>query len=214
MSVKWVKDVDSGELFPIVDEEEEFNIPEHLRASEHTAIDYEKTTKNTIADLQEQLTAAQNQIDIYKNVQAVELPKEFYEEAQQHRILHEQLLSVQNQIDVYKNAHVADFQKPTEKQCTLTDKPKHFAIGKSWILFIMLCIVCLSVFFLGYKYLFDNGYFDLSEQTTVAQQEAITADEETEENKEGFELFLPLLYVGLSVFGVRIGVDFLKRCLN
>jgi len=38
MSVKWIKDVDSGELFPIVDEEEEFNIPEHLLSSEHTAI--------------------------------------------------------------------------------------------------------------------------------------------------------------------------------
>jgi len=235
MSVRWIKDVDSGELFPIVDEEEEFNIPEHLRASEHTAIDYEKTTKNIIADLQEQLTAAQEMIDVYKNVQAVELPKEFYEEAQQHRILidnektntttsadlHEQLSAVQNQIDVYKNAHVADFQKLTKKQCTLTDKPKRFVIGKSWILYIVLCIVSISAIILFFRISYDNGYrfFENSSGNYVFTQEAVTADEEaeeteSEESEEGFNQFQSLIVVGLTILGVRFATRFVLHVVR
>jgi len=184
MSVKWIKDVDSGELFPIVDEEEEFNIPEHLRVSEHTAIDYEKTTKNTIADLQEQLTAAQEKIDVYKKTQPVELSKDIPKEIQQHS--------------------------------TLTDKPKHFIIGKSWILLIVVCVLASLLGVFCVKRLSDDGY---RFPTTVAQQEATEADEETEvdeseESKEGFEVFLPLLYVGLSVLGVQHSIRFIRHTIE
>lgn len=61
--VRWVKDVDSGELFPVSDESE-IEIPAHLQESEYTPIDYDKTTEMTVLQLQEQLFAAQEQIKI------------------------------------------------------------------------------------------------------------------------------------------------------
>ena len=60
--VNWIKDVDTGELFPIPDNLD-FEIPAHLELSEYTPVDYEKTTKMTIDELQNQLLAAQNQIE-------------------------------------------------------------------------------------------------------------------------------------------------------
>lgn len=65
MSVQWVKDVDSGELFPIVDDES-FDIPDHLKDADYNEVDYDKTTKYTIGELQNQLLAAQNQINEIK----------------------------------------------------------------------------------------------------------------------------------------------------
>lgn len=66
MSVHWVKDVDSGELFPVVDDES-FDIPEHLKDADYNEVDYDKTTKYTIGELQNQLIAAQNQINEIKS---------------------------------------------------------------------------------------------------------------------------------------------------
>lgn len=66
MSLQWVKDVDSGELFPVVDDES-FDIPEHLKDADYNEVDYDKTTKYTISELQNQLLAAQNQINEIKS---------------------------------------------------------------------------------------------------------------------------------------------------
>lgn len=185
MSVKWIKDVDSGELFPITDEKEDFDIPEHLRVSEHTVVDYEKTAKNTISDLQEQLIAAQEQIDVYKNVQAVELSKEIHDEIQQ--------------------------------QSTLNDKPKHFAIDKSWILIIVLCIVGISAMILFFKISYDNGYrfVENSSGNYVFTDEAVEADDETEESEEeGFEQFSPIIGIVLSVLCVKFATRFMLHTLR
>jgi len=62
MGVRWVEDVDSGELFPVVDDEC-FDIPEHLKIADYNEVDYDKTTKYTIGELQNQLLAAQNHIN-------------------------------------------------------------------------------------------------------------------------------------------------------
>lgn len=62
MSVKWIEDVDSGELFPVV-EDDNFDIPEHLKDADYNEVDYDKTTQYTIEQLQNQLLAAQNQIE-------------------------------------------------------------------------------------------------------------------------------------------------------
>ncbi len=66
MSVRWVEDVDSGELFPVVDDES-FDIPGHLKDADYNEVDYDKTTKYTIGELQNQLLAAQNQINEIKS---------------------------------------------------------------------------------------------------------------------------------------------------
>lgn len=66
MSVQWIKDVDSGELFPFVDDES-FDIPGHLKDADYNEVDYDKTTKYTIDELQNQLIAAQNQINEIKS---------------------------------------------------------------------------------------------------------------------------------------------------
>ncbi len=63
MSVVWRKHLESGELFPVLDDAE-FEIPAHLQEAEYNSIDYEKTREVTIMELQEQLSAAQNQIKI------------------------------------------------------------------------------------------------------------------------------------------------------
>ena len=63
--VEWVKDVDSGEIFPVYDVRE-FDIPEHLKETEKSEIDYDKTRENTILQLQEELTEAQERIKLLK----------------------------------------------------------------------------------------------------------------------------------------------------
>lgn len=93
MSVQWIKDVDSGELFPVV-EDDNFDIPEHLKDADYNEVDYDKTIKYTIEQLQNQLIAAQNQInennqDTYVNavseplkelpIETVEVPKSYFE---------------------------------------------------------------------------------------------------------------------------------------
>lgn len=71
MSIKWIKDADTGELFPVQDDFE-CDIPEHLKTAECNHIDYEKTTRTTIDELQSRLTAAQNEIAVIQ--QERELP--------------------------------------------------------------------------------------------------------------------------------------------
>lgn len=62
MAVKWVEDVDSGELLPVV-YDGNFDIPEHLKDADYNEVNYDSTIQYTIEQLQEQLTAAQNQIE-------------------------------------------------------------------------------------------------------------------------------------------------------
>ena len=59
---KWIEDIETGELLPVKDDSE-FEIPAHLEKAEFTPVDYDKTTKMTIDELQNQLTAAQNKIE-------------------------------------------------------------------------------------------------------------------------------------------------------
>ena len=60
--IKWIKDVDTGELYP-VQNDFEFETPAHLEIPEYTTIDYDKTKEMTITELQNQLIAAQNHIE-------------------------------------------------------------------------------------------------------------------------------------------------------
>lgn len=62
MSVKWIKDTDTGELYPIKDDFE-FEAPAHLETPEYITVDYDKTRQMTIEQLQNQLIAAQNHIE-------------------------------------------------------------------------------------------------------------------------------------------------------
>ena len=80
MAVKWVEDIDSGELFPVV-EDEKFDIPEHLKDADYNEVDYDKTTKYTICELQNQLLAAQNQINEIKHDTHVDVVSESLEKS-------------------------------------------------------------------------------------------------------------------------------------
>lgn len=66
MSVKWIKDTDTGELYPIKDDFE-FEAPAHLETPEYNTVDYDKTRQMTIDQLQNQLIAAQNHIEAIEN---------------------------------------------------------------------------------------------------------------------------------------------------
>lgn len=66
MSVKWIKDTDTGELYPIKDDFE-FETPAHLETPDYNIVDYDKTREMTIEQLQNQLIAAQNHIEAIKN---------------------------------------------------------------------------------------------------------------------------------------------------
>lgn len=72
MSINWIKDTDTGELFPVQDDFE-YDIPEHLKTAECNHIDYEKTTRTTIDELQSRLTAAQNEIAVIQQEREVPL---------------------------------------------------------------------------------------------------------------------------------------------
>lgn len=62
MPTQWIKDVDTGELYP-VQNDFEFETPAHLETPEFMTIDYDKTKEMTITELQNQLIAAQNHIE-------------------------------------------------------------------------------------------------------------------------------------------------------
>lgn len=75
MAVKWIEDVDSGELFPVV-EDDNFDIPEHLKDADYNEVDYDKTTRYTIEQLQNQLIAAQNKIEATRQDSNVSVPSD------------------------------------------------------------------------------------------------------------------------------------------
>lgn len=64
--IKWVEDVETGELFPVQDDFE-FEVPAHLKQSEYTPVDYDKTIAMTITELQNQLFSAQEHINTFEN---------------------------------------------------------------------------------------------------------------------------------------------------
>ena len=73
--VEWVKDVESGEIFPVYNIRE-LDIPEHLKDVEVTEVDYDKTRENTILQLQEELTEAQERIKLMKATPISKEPQE------------------------------------------------------------------------------------------------------------------------------------------
>lgn len=66
MSIQWIKDVDTGELYP-VQNDFDYEIPAHLDTPEYQTVDYDKTRQMTIDQLQNQLIAAQNHIEAIEN---------------------------------------------------------------------------------------------------------------------------------------------------
>lgn len=66
MFVKWIRDVDTGELYPIKNDFD-YETPAHLETPEYMTIDYDKTKEMTIEQLQNQLIAAQNHIEAIEN---------------------------------------------------------------------------------------------------------------------------------------------------
>ncbi len=73
--VEWVKDVDSGEIFPVYNVRE-LDIPEHLKEVETVEVDYDKTREKTILQLQEELTEAQERIKLMKATPILKEPRE------------------------------------------------------------------------------------------------------------------------------------------
>ena len=69
MSTQWIKDVDTGELYP-VQNDFEFETPAHLEIPEFMTIDYDKTKEMTITELQNQLIAAQNHIEAIEAIES------------------------------------------------------------------------------------------------------------------------------------------------
>lgn len=66
MSVQWIKDVDTGELYP-VQNDFDYEPPAHLEIPEYQTVDYYKTRQMIIEQLQNQLIAAQNHIEAIEN---------------------------------------------------------------------------------------------------------------------------------------------------
>lgn len=66
MSVQWIRDTDTGELYPIQNDFD-YEIPAHLEIPEYQTVDYDKTRQMTIEQLQNQLIAAQNHIEAIEN---------------------------------------------------------------------------------------------------------------------------------------------------
>lgn len=66
MSVQWIRDTDTGELYP-VQNDFDYETPAHLETPEYQTVDYDKTRQMTIEQLQNQLIAAQNHIEAIEN---------------------------------------------------------------------------------------------------------------------------------------------------
>lgn len=60
--VDWIRDAETGELYPI-ETDFDYEVPAHLEIPEYMTIDYDKTKQMTITELQDQLIAAQNHIE-------------------------------------------------------------------------------------------------------------------------------------------------------
>lgn len=66
MPIQWIRDVDTGELYP-VQKDFDYEPPAHLETPEYQTVDYDKTRQMTIEQLQNQLIAAQNHIEAIEN---------------------------------------------------------------------------------------------------------------------------------------------------
>lgn len=66
MPIQWIKDVDTGELYPMLCDCN-YEPPAHLETPEYQTVDYDKTRQMTIEQLQNQLIAAQNHIEAIEN---------------------------------------------------------------------------------------------------------------------------------------------------
>lgn len=66
MAIKWIKEVDTGELIPI---EDDFycEAPAHLTVGEPIKVDYDKTLQFTIEQLENQLADLKNQAETIEN---------------------------------------------------------------------------------------------------------------------------------------------------
>lgn len=114
--VEWVKDVDSGEIFPVYNVRE-LDIPEHLKEVEVTEVDYDKTREKTILQLQEELTEAQERIKLMKATPILKEP-------------HEDIIIAQK---TYITSEDVDFEKV----------PKQHDIMK--IVYIILAVIAVLV---------------------------------------------------------------------
>ena len=68
MPIQWIRDVDTGELYPMLCDCN-YEPPAHLEIPEYQTVDYDKTRQMTIEQLQNQLIAAQNHIEAIENEQ-------------------------------------------------------------------------------------------------------------------------------------------------
>lgn len=66
MPIQWIRDVDTGELYPMLCDCN-YEPPAHLETPEYQTVDYDKTRQMTIEQLQNQLIAAQNHIEAIEN---------------------------------------------------------------------------------------------------------------------------------------------------
>lgn len=148
--VEWVKDVESGEIFPVYNVRE-LDIPEHLKEVEVTEVDYDKTREKTILQLQEELTEAQERIKLMK---ATPISKE-----------------PQEDIIIAQKTYI------TSEDVNLEKVPKQHNLNKI-ILIVIACIAVVVFSFLFFKYYNSIPIETVEQAVEVAEETEIVEFED------------------------------------
>ena len=219
MSVKWIEDVDSGELFPVV-EDDNFDIPEHLKDADYNEVDYDKTTQYTIEQLQNQLLAAQNQINEIKSdthANAVsehleELPPKTAEISKSHFDWLGSLKFVSVVIDlavvialslgglkVLSDEGLINLRTNENIESVSTSDSK-------------VSISPVSVY--GELSYFIDGDNSADSKTGTSDTDTVEDDETKTENNPFLNLAFRLVAVIIPIFGLRLGIKFMMNTLH
>lgn len=194
MPIQWIRDVDTGELYP-VQNDFEFEAPAHLETPEYNAVDYDKTRQMTIEQLQNQLTAAQNHIEAIEN-----------EKTPNNN-------SVETVNDVSAEI-VSRSEMRLNSDVNNEGKSESFDFLAS-LKFVCLILFACIVFAMGiYVFAQENGIEinipNVSEQQTVAEQEL----EEKQSETDYKNLFIRVSSISLVILGIHRSVRFMLHTIN
>jgi len=180
--IEWVKDVDSGELFP-VDNCRDFDIPEHLKQIDFEEIDYDKTHEMTITQLQEQLTTAQEQIKIMTATPVVQPSCED--------------IIIENKTEL-------------EFEDNVVSKHKDFSNPLMLIIIVLLCFILFGVF-LSLKNNYDEDIQVQSQYVEEVAVEVAEEENELSKLVEMLESPVCIsLVILITSFCIRLCIKFIR----
>lgn len=194
MPIQWIKDVDTGELYPMLCDCN-YEPPAHLEIPEYQTVDYDKTRQMTIEQLQNQLIAAQNHIEAIEN--------EKTSDNNSVETVNDVSAEIISRSEMRLNSDVNNEGK--------SESFDFLASLKFVGLILFACIVfAMGIYVFAQENDIEINIPNVSEQQTVAEQELEEKQSETED-KNPIRYLLPPLF---SVLGIKCAIKIMRGTLE